>query len=81
MHLTVRFAAAGRTTSMNFVATILMGPGTYYSMNLQAKNIEEAAKVALRSCLDANPFWRPVRISEVSKAADDAPLTVNVDHE
>ena len=60
-----------------FVATIYMGPTAYYSLDIRAMNIIEAAKVAVGACLDANPFWRVVRLSEISRTADDAPLAVS----
>jgi hypothetical protein len=60
----------------DFTAMIYMGPQTYYSLEVQAVDLIQAAKVAVGACLDANPFWRVVRLSEVSKVADEAPLRI-----
>ena len=57
-----------------FLATIYMGPNAYYALVVRAENMIRAATVAVGDCLEANPFWRVVRLSEVSKVADEAPL-------
>ena len=80
MSTTVRSVAATRMNEDRlFVATIYMGPKTYYSLDIRAGDMVEAAREAVGACLEANPFWRVVRLSEISKIADEAPLALGVE--
>ena len=62
-----------------FSATVYMGPNTYYFMVIGARDIIDAARVAVGDCAEANPFWRVVRIAEMSKETEDAPLAIDGD--
>lgn len=60
-----------------FTTTIYMGPKTYYYRFVTAQNIADASRAATLECAEANPFWRVIRIEEVSLDTDEAPLAIN----
>jgi hypothetical protein len=62
--------------SRRYTAIVYMGPNTYYSLDFDVLDIVEAAKIATDACLQANPLWRVVRLSEASKEGDNAPLVM-----
>lgn len=62
-----------------YSAVVYMAPRTYYALDVKAGNLIDAATIATNACREANLLWRVVRLSEMSKEADEAPLTLSED--